>query len=120
LANQETEEEREQEAMVLNVKQKMRDFPLIVSDHVYPSRVFRFFEELCHPDVLFYRARIDLTSNSIRLLGNASDFLTLHQQLIIFEEEPLITEVFLSSLDINQKGGILFEFSVVFDPQTIK
>lgn len=120
LAEKKTEEEKRTEAMVFDFQQKIRDFPLIINRHVYPSRLFRFFEELCHPDVWFSKAKINLLNNSIRVSGNALDFSTLDQQLAIFKEESLITEVSLSSLSINKKGGALFDFDLVFNPQTVK
>lgn len=120
LAEKKTEEEKNKETMVFDFQEKIRDFPLVINRHVYPSRVFRFFEDLCHPDVWFSKARIDLPSNSIRVSGDALDFSTLDQQLAIFKEESLITEVSLSGLSINENGGASFDFDFVFDPQTVK
>ncbi|MFH1643243.1 MAG: hypothetical protein ABH967_01235 [Patescibacteria group bacterium] len=120
LAEKKTGEEKDKEDLVFNTQKKIRDFPIIISRHIYPSKVFRFFEELCHPDVWFSGVKASLSDNSINIFGNASNFSVLDQQLIIFQEDPLIIETHLSDLNINKKGGVSFNFNLAFDSQAIK
>jgi len=120
LAQPKSSEETTLEGRILAYKRKVENFSQLVDGHRYASRVFPFFERLCHPRGWFSNFTVDFEEHLLRVAGQVDSFTTLGQQLLIFEEEPLIKEVNLSSLSLGEEGGVDFSVNLFLDPKIFK
>jgi hypothetical protein len=121
LAKGKTPEEIALEEEVFGYEKKIQDFSVLVEGHTYPSKFFTFFEGLCHPSVWFSQSELVLGEDyELSLSGEADNFITLGQQLFIFQQEELIQEVELAKLSLNVGGRVDFSFYLILDHSIIK
>lgn len=120
LDRERTPEEAALEKRVFDYQKKMEDFTTLKDLHLYPSKFFDFFQDLCHPQVWFSKFNLNLRNYDLTISGQTDTFSTLGQQLLIFQEREEIQEVNLSQLKISKIGKVDFTLSLSFDPAILK
>jgi len=115
-----TEKEIALEKEVFGYQAKIKDFSLILAEHLYSSKFFVFLEKLCHPQVWFSQMNFSVKDYSLSLTGETTDFLTLEQQLAIFRKEPLIKSISLSNLSVGKEGLVNFDLNIILDQSILK
>jgi len=113
-------EKSELKKEILTYQKKIKDFSVLLSVHLKASNIFVFMEEQCHPKVWFNNFNLDTKEGKVFLLGEAQDFESLGQQLIILRNEKLIKNVELASVSMKKEGKITFNLSLSFDPLIFK
>jgi len=113
-------EETALENRVFGYQRKIDDFSQLIDAHLYSSKIFPFFENICHPKVWFSQFGLDFTHYELVVSGEAESFSALSQQIQIFEKEPLIKGVSLSQLSIGREGKVDFAISFYLDPKIFK
>ncbi len=111
-------------------KKKIDDFLALIGEHKSPSKLFAFsegtfsetknFGRLIHPKVQVLNFSLDIKNLKVKISGLTENFITLEQQYLIFQSEPLIKEVNLSSTSFGREGKINFSFELSFDPSVFK
>jgi len=120
LAREKTEEEGVLEEEVFGYERKVEDFSILINQHAYVSKIFNFFENLCHPKVWFSKINLNMTNHKLIVSGKTDTFLILDQQLLIFQQEELIKETILIKLSIGKEGLVNFTFDLSFNPIIVK
>lgn len=104
------------ETKVLNYQKKIGNFSQLIKKHKRISKIFEFFESICHPKVWFSRFNLSREPFQLRVSGETENFHFLEQQILIFKKEPLIEEVNLSNISFGEKGKVNFSLSLTLNP----
>lgn len=110
-----TPEQQELERNILQYQKKIDDFALIFKQQRANSSFFPFLEEITHPQVVF--SNFDLNGTSVRLSGEAENFVVLDQQLSIFRKNPNISDTNLSQVSLGNEGKVSFSFNFSISPK---
>jgi hypothetical protein len=108
------------EEEILNDQKKIKDFSSLVQSHLIPSKIFEFFEKNTLPQVFFSEINLNSLNSTAKLSGECDSFVTLGQQLAIFEKEPLIEKLDLTQVSITKEGKIGFFLDFSFNPKILK
>ncbi|MCJ7829541.1 hypothetical protein MUP50_00425 [Patescibacteria group bacterium] len=111
---------KEKEKELLPLEQKIADFAKLLSEHKKPLSIFEFFERICLPTVWF--SSFDFTPGERKVIvsGKTDSFTTLEQQYLVLKQEPILKNINLSGISIDEEGGVNFSFLLTFDPQLFK
>jgi len=90
----------------------MREDPLII------LRPIDFLEKICLKNVWF--SNFNLNNKEISVFGNADNFVTLEQQIILLKKQPAVNNITLSGAKISKEGGVDFSFLINFNRQVFK
>lgn len=120
LTKEKTEEEITIEQEVLDTKNKIERFSVLISSHQKSSNIFQLLEKLCHPQVFFSDFDFNVSKGDLLLEGRVASFEALGQQLLILEREKLINKVELTGLGLAREGGLNFSIRIFFSPQVLK
>ena len=104
----------------LNVQKKIKDISPLLQSHLSPSKSLEFFEKNTHPQVFFSEINLNSLNSTASLSGQTDSFLTLGQQLAIFEKEPLVEKVDLTQVSITKEGKVGFSLNFSFNPKIFK
>ncbi|MFH1423405.1 MAG: hypothetical protein ABIG29_00405 [Candidatus Nealsonbacteria bacterium] len=115
-----TKEEKVLETQVLIDKQRIDDFSKIFSDHQRFSNFFKFLEENCHPKIWFNKLELNSQDSQAVLTGETSNFETLGQQMVIFQNQTLVKTVEITNIAIGNTGRVDFTLSLLLDPEIFK
>ncbi len=115
-----TKDEKALEAQVLLDKEKIDDFSKLFANHQRVSKFFKFLEENCHPKIWFNQLKLSTQDSQITFSGETSNFETLGQQMIIFQNQTLVKNIEISDLVIGKTGRVNFTFSFLLDPEIFK
>ena len=97
-------------------KEKIDDFGLVIERRKNLLAFFRILEETAHPNVVFTDFETDLEGNTIDIVGTATDFLSLGQQILVWKNRKEITSATLTELALGQTGKKEFGISLSFSP----
>ena len=118
LAQQKTKEQKALEDEVLADKQRLDDFPILLSNHKVASEFFLRLEANTNPKITFSQLRLDPAEGTADLGGSAESFEALAQQLMIFRSASgFIQKVQLSKIGMNTDGKVDFSFMILLDPK---
>lgn len=120
LTQEKTGEEVVLEKEVFGYQKKIQDFSKLLSQHQFCSKLFEFIEGICHPKIWFSQINLNPAQSEVNLLGEAEDFTTIGQQLLILKSEPLVKNVSLSQIAIGKKGRVNFGLNLSLDPTIFK
>lgn len=98
---------------------KVDNFSILLDEHKLNSRLFSLIEKLTSPEVSFGDLDFNASEAKIELSGQTSNFKSLGEQLLIFQEEKDIKEVKLSSVSLGEKGDVKFILDISLDPKVI-
>jgi hypothetical protein len=104
----------------LNYQKKIKDISPLLQSHLFPSKIFEFFERNTHPRVFFSEINLNSLNSTASLSGECDSFVTLGQQLAIFEQNPLVEKVDLNQISITKEGKIEFFLNFSFNPKIFK
>lgn len=105
---------------VLNDQKKINDFASLLNSQKYTSQVFPFIEKLTLPNVTFSSFDLKVSKNEVSVSGFADSFQTLGQQLLAFQNDPLVKSVALSGVSLGTKSGVPFTFDLILDPKVFQ
>lgn len=120
IKEEETPENIALEKEVMQLDKKIKDFSLLINQHVISSNFFTSLEKLTYPKIWFSQVNLSSKEGKVLLTGHADSFLTLGYQLQVLFAEPLIKEVSLSQISIAKTGEVDFALSITVDPQMLK
>lgn len=108
------------EKEVFNDQKKIKAFPPLLSEHVFSTKFFQFLEEKVHPKVFFSQINLNSKEVKVSLSGQTDNFLTLGQQLLIFEKEPLVESLNLSQISLSKEGKVNFVSDLKLNKEIFK
>jgi len=120
IAEKETREAKILEKEILEQKKKIDVFSDILWSYKKSSPLFELLKNICHKEVSFVNAEITPGINQATLLAQTSDFKTLREQILLFENEPLIKNTELVSGSVAERGGVNFSVILTFDSEFFK
>jgi hypothetical protein len=105
---------------ILTEQKKIKDFSVLINKHLKTSNVFNFLEKQCHPKVWFSEFVLDAKEEKVLLSGEAQDFESLGQQMLILRDDKLIKGANLQSVSMKKEGKIIFDLSLSFNSSIFK
>ena len=106
---------------LLAYERKINAFIDLLSKHKKTINIFSFLESKTHPDAWFTKFDLDTEKAELKVGGEALDFVTVGQQLMVFQGDQIIKNVTLSGLSLGEEGtGVVFDLLLAFDPQIFK
>lgn len=115
-----TEERVELEKEIIFIKEKIDKFSLLVNNRSIARPVFEIIERSTHPQAWFTDFSFETKESKLSLSGETQNFITLWQQIFIFQQEEKINRLELVNFSINEKGLINFEADLYFNPDIFK
>jgi hypothetical protein len=109
-----------QEEEILNYQKKIKDFGLLLENHLLPSKIFDFLEKKSHPRIWISQISLTPGQSQVSLTGQAESFTALGQQIQILKSENLLKEINLTKISLGKKGEIEFTLDLSFDPTFFK
>jgi len=109
-----TKEQKKAEQEVLTYQRKIADFKSFILSRQDPSRFFKFLEQYTQPKVFFKQLNLNTKDRLIILEGEAFDFTTLDQQLLVLRGRNEISKVTLSNVNIGENGRVVFALELTF------
>ncbi len=120
LAKAKTEEEIKLEKELSDYEKKIKDFSILIDQHVFSSVAFEFIEKNTHPKVWFSKFDLNPKEGGVGLLGETENFVTLYQQVQIFKDNSSIKGINLDKIAIGKEGRIDFNLNLILDPDLFK
>lgn len=96
------------------VKEKIDSFGELVSGHQTPLNIFSLLEKYSLPSVWFSSFSFISEQKEINISGHADSLTTVEHQVNALKQEPLLTNLSLFSVSIDDKGGVDFEMKLTF------
>jgi hypothetical protein len=87
----------------------------LLSQHVYSSRLFTFFEDNTLATVQYSDFSYVFGSRSVTLSAVADSYVSLDEQIRILRNSPLVRSVQFSNIDMMDDGLIGFSLILVFN-----
>lgn len=115
-----TKEDRAAESRILTAKKRINDFSKLLQDHKKSSNFFTFLEEHTLPKIWLTKVELDTEGAQALISGQAPDFKTLGQQILIFQQQGQIQNVDLINLSIGKKGETEFSFYLYLNSQILQ
>lgn len=104
-----TPQQKEVENQVLNYKQKLQDFAIILNQHTAPSHFLTGLEKIIYPKIYFTKMIITPLNQSVLMEGIADSFDSLAKQMLIFKKDTTVfSNVDLIQINLDPKGAIAF------------
>ncbi|MCH7605020.1 hypothetical protein IID24_03485 [Patescibacteria group bacterium] len=110
------EEQALEEKMVLT-KRKIDDFSHILAVRRNILNFFALLEKDTHPAVVFRSLNLDAQEYTAVLSGESTNFFTLEQQMLVFQNEVKIEEINLVGARFGQRNTAVFELNMQLDPE---
>lgn len=104
------------EKEILAYRTQFQDFEIILGEHKYNTKSFAFLEEIVHPFVWFSSFELQPLEEKVSLKGEAKDFNSLGQQLLILKNREDLNDFKLISATINKDAQIDFDIVIYFKP----
>jgi hypothetical protein len=104
------------EKEILAYRAQFQDFEIILGEHKYNTKSFAFLEEIVHPFVWFSSFELQPQEEKVSLKGEAKDFNSLGQQLLILKNRNDLNDFKLVSAVINKDAQIDFDLIIYFKP----
>ncbi|OGZ24421.1 MAG: hypothetical protein A2896_01280 [Candidatus Nealsonbacteria bacterium RIFCSPLOWO2_01_FULL_43_32] len=115
-----TPEDRVAESMILATKKRINDFSTLLQDHKKSSNFLSFLEVNTLPKVWLTKLELNPAEAKALVSGQAPDFKTLGQQILILQGQEQVQSVDLTNLSIGKKGETVFSFDLYFNPQILQ
>ena len=91
-----------------------------LNNHILTTSFFNFLEENTHPNIYFDQMSLKSSSANVVLSGKADSFLSLGQQLMIFNDNSIVQNVSLSNISLSEEGNIIFNLSLSLNSSLFK
>lgn len=101
-------------------QRRIDDFSKIVNGHVANSDFFKVLEASTHPRVYFSKISVNSKESKVSLAGQADNFITLGQQIMLFEGVPNLEELTLSQVGMSKEGTVNFALNLTFNKKIFK
>lgn len=113
-------EEKINEEKIKEIK-KINDqisiFSKLIKTHPLPSSVFDNLATFTHPKVFYTSFDLNTERNFLSLSGQAENFLSLGQQILLFKENDLIEKAQISKISKTKEGKVEFSLDLFFKPE---
>ena len=107
-----TDEQRSEEADVINYQKKISDFSNLFKNHEFASNVFAFMQTQTIPDVWFKQFGLDEASGAVQLSGESDNLDSLSRQISILEKNKYVTNVGNLNSSLGDNAKVEFNVSI--------
>lgn len=108
------------ESNIKTYKEEIDKFAPYLNNHILITKFFDFLEKNTHPRVYFTQMALKASHASVSLSGRADSFLSLGQQLMIFNESPMVKSFSISNISLSEERNVMFNLTLSLDPSLFK
>lgn len=105
----------EKQAQLVGFYSQVANLEKIFRGHVIDSPIFEWLEKNTQVNVYFDKASLDVPNGKLSLNGKARTMNDVNQQLAIFQSQPEVQKMIVSSVNFS-KGLWEFSSALIFDP----
>lgn len=88
----------------------------LLSRHIFTSNVFDLVEALTHPQTQFTNFGLNTETRQLDMSGETASYLTLAQQIKLFEEHAQIERVDFGNPSLTGTNRLSFKMAITFKP----
>ena len=114
-----SEERKDIEKKIIEYSQNISDFKKVFNERKDARRIFSLIENISHPYVWFSSFNLNTELGDVNLSGNARDFTSLGQQIIILKNMPNLRNLNISGIQANE-DSVSFSLFFNIDVQTLE
>jgi len=119
LAKFRTEQYLELQEEILIFKTKVDDVADLLQRRKKLSNFFSFLETFVHPDIYFTSLSLNMDESKAILEGISNNFISLGQQILVFEQDSFIEGVELTNVSLEEEGQIEFSIQILLPSDKI-
>lgn len=105
------------EKEILDKKEKIDIFKPLLESHLFNTNFFNFLASSTHPQVFFSKVDLNSKEATVSLSGQTDSFSTLGQQILIFSQKDLISDLNLTNFSISKEGKVNFDLKLKLNPK---
>ncbi|MBI3273962.1 MAG: hypothetical protein HYZ69_02355 [Candidatus Colwellbacteria bacterium] len=94
--------------------QRLTNMRALLSRHFFVSNVFDLIESRTHPKTQFTNFSLSVETRRITLSGETASYLTLAQQIGLFEEDSRVEQVEFGGLSLSGTNHLGFRMVITF------
>jgi len=110
----------ELEANFIELKKGIENLKKILENRIYPSLVFKMFEELTLPQVQLSGFNGSFDDAGIIMQIEASNYNMLAKQVVAFEQDERIGKVELSEVSLAPSGRVSSNLTIEINPEFLR
>jgi len=110
----------ELEANFTELKKGIENLKKILKNRVYPSLVFKMFEELTLSQVQLSGFNGGFDDAEIIMQIEASNYNTLAKQVVVFEQDERVDKVELSEVSLDTSGRVSSNLTIEINPEFLR
>ncbi len=110
----------EEQTKIINFYSQLANLENILTNHVFVSSFFNWFENNTQVNVYYQDFSFDVTKGEVSLGGVSKTIADLGEQLIILDKLPEVKKAVLSSVNSETSGLKQFKLKLFIDPQMVK
>jgi len=104
----------------IGLKKRIEVLKVILSNRIYPSKVFGMIEELILAKVQLGGLSVDLAERSMIWGVEAEDYSTLAKQLFVLKNDPRIQRASLTEVSLNNMGRTVSNIKIEMDDDFLR
>lgn len=108
---------KEKEDKFSPISQKIDDFGSLLSSHKESVKVLEFIGKITLPKIWFQKFTFNSQTGAITLSGQTESLLMFEYQTFVLTREPLIKNLNLSGVAMDEEGMVTFSYQFNLDPK---
>lgn len=110
---------QEEQIKLIGFYSQLANIKTLIGKHPFTSNVFEWLEKNSEPNTYFTKFSFNASTNQLALLGISKTADNVSDQAAIFESQPEVVRLNLSSLSVAITGGWQFNMTIFFDPKSL-
>ncbi len=94
---------------------KIREFSRLKAKRKEVFPVLSFIQKSCHPQIMLKKMQVDLAENRIIIGGEALNFRSLSEQIVVFKRSKEIKSLKVADVFKNRRGRVEFIITLNVD-----
>lgn len=99
---------------IFTLESKLGNIQKLAGGHLFTSNILKFLEENTLPNVRFLTFDFKSDTRRLEMAGDAANYATLTEQIILLERHPQIEKVEFGGLTLGANNLVNFRITIVF------
>lgn len=101
------------------LESKLGNIQKLAGGHIFTSNILKFLEKNTLPNVRFLTFDFKSDTRRLEMAGDAANYATLTEQIILLERHPQIEKVEFGGLTLGGNNLVNFRITLVFKPSLL-
>ncbi len=104
---------------IVNFYSQLANLKILLTNHVFASTFFDWFEKNTQINVYYQNLRFDLVKGDITLSGIGKSIEDISEQLLVLNELPEVKKIILSNVNVTPEKFWQFTLKITIDPKIV-